>query len=646
MKKKYLLLVIILVFCDLHAQLPKNTATFNQPIVDSYVHDGFTYTIELVKSERNGYIKKLDADKNVIASGVFPNHNSNRELHSVIPREVMVSNEIVVTTAVTWSGIGFNGNLFLSNSLIVTSDNFEMPLIENRLTTLNSAIRSIFIQGDYVYFLCIAIDPTAKIGFSTDGHTITNEIVENPGNGEFARTWFCAYNWKNNSVDSFLSVASILQKGTTSSFSMVNLRRLNHKMTLLSNGYIAFGYVVGTGETAQDYLAVVDPNNLTTDANGDLQTVHTFGPYTNAGKLSITYCNNRYVVANYNDYSLTAYDNEFNVTARSYKYDFSFEGKPAELECLSDGDIKLFMGMGNSPLAETPHAWVMDTNLVMKYMRGGFGGEQPFPFNGTLESWVEYYKAHPVNDTEVLMVANYKGAGLPRFGDTSIPSCTETKGVMFTVEQTAPEQRLTFNNSLVEFKEVLMNKRLDPDDSNKLIDCGDCTEGYIVLDPSVNLKDDLTYVPEFLGAVNVPAGYEIFMLNMGTDTTKPVGYQRFLRVVVIPIGTVYSAQSSDGYLSAKLYFTKNQQVLNVDDNFDDPTFAVYPNPVINNLNIRSQKIIKNVQVYNMMGQMVKKSNSSSGDLYRIDLSHLRSGMYLAHIFAEDGSSITKKVFKE
>lgn len=67
-------------------------------------------------------------------------------------------------------------------------------------------------------------------------------------------------------------------------------------------------------------------------------------------------------------------------------------------------------------------------------------------------------------------------------------------------------------------------------------------------------------------------------------------------------------------------------------------FTVYPNPVSDRINIKTNEIVDKVEIYSLLGQLVlSKKNSKSIDTY-----NLKSGMYLMNIFS-NGKKATKKV---
>ena len=84
-----------------------------------------------------------------------------------------------------------------------------------------------------------------------------------------------------------------------------------------------------------------------------------------------------------------------------------------------------------------------------------------------------------------------------------------------------------------------------------------------------------------------------------------------------------------------------------DVNLDD-VIALYPNPVIDNLNIQTTKTLKNAQVkvFNQMGQIVYMNEFDSlKNKQNINLSSFPSGTYMIYIKSDEGV-ITKKIIKK
>ncbi|MDX9705726.1 MAG: S8/S53 family peptidase [Weeksellaceae bacterium] len=84
------------------------------------------------------------------------------------------------------------------------------------------------------------------------------------------------------------------------------------------------------------------------------------------------------------------------------------------------------------------------------------------------------------------------------------------------------------------------------------------------------------------------------------------------------------------------------------DEIDTPNaFVVYPNPVKDVVNIKSDKVLKNAQirVFNMMGQVIYSEKTQTLDAVKsIDLKHVPAGDYMIYIKSEEGI-VTKKIMK-
>lgn len=81
------------------------------------------------------------------------------------------------------------------------------------------------------------------------------------------------------------------------------------------------------------------------------------------------------------------------------------------------------------------------------------------------------------------------------------------------------------------------------------------------------------------------------------------------------------------------YMSFEYSSLGVEDNIDNITIKMYPNPVNSMLYLTSNVTIEKVEVYNILGMLVKTTkNTNQG----IDLSNLSSATYFMRIFTEKG----------
>lgn len=86
----------------------------------------------------------------------------------------------------------------------------------------------------------------------------------------------------------------------------------------------------------------------------------------------------------------------------------------------------------------------------------------------------------------------------------------------------------------------------------------------------------------------------------------------------------------------------SEGVLSTED-FNNNEFNVYPNPIVDNLNIQSTEAVNRVTVYDVLGKIVLSSTPGIASP-SIDMSNVTSGVYLVNITTEN-SSKTIKVLK-
>ncbi len=79
------------------------------------------------------------------------------------------------------------------------------------------------------------------------------------------------------------------------------------------------------------------------------------------------------------------------------------------------------------------------------------------------------------------------------------------------------------------------------------------------------------------------------------------------------------------------------------NNIDYSSLSVYPNPVSQDLNIKSQHVITHLEIYNLIGQKVLEKTIGVAEA-QLNVSHLSPGVYLVKIDSE-GSSETLKIIK-
>jgi len=166
--------------------------------------------------------------------------------------------------------------------------------------------------------------------------------------------------------------------------------------------------------------------------------------------------------------------------------------------------------------------------------------------------------------------------------------------------------------------------------------------------------DDLTVVSVALSAT-IPSTattivFEVLAADSGTNTGE----------TFFP-GINASGENDDSYLKSTacmidvpttataIGFADNQYVMNVVGNLLsveefslENSISIYPNPTADviNLEVSNAITIKSMELYNIVGKQVIKTNNASA----LDLSNIEAGVYMLRIFTDSGS-ITKKVIR-
>lgn len=81
------------------------------------------------------------------------------------------------------------------------------------------------------------------------------------------------------------------------------------------------------------------------------------------------------------------------------------------------------------------------------------------------------------------------------------------------------------------------------------------------------------------------------------------------------------------------------------ETFDSLTFKIFPNPTKNIVNIKSNTVISNIKLYNLLGQEMLAQDINNRQS-SVDLSNLSSGSYLMSIYVEGKKVSTKYVIKD
>lgn len=93
-------------------------------------------------------------------------------------------------------------------------------------------------------------------------------------------------------------------------------------------------------------------------------------------------------------------------------------------------------------------------------------------------------------------------------------------------------------------------------------------------------------------------------------------------------------------LGAYEYFS----TLNVNQ-IQSNNISIYPNPVTDELTVTNHSNLLKVDIYNTMGQLVKSTSYTSGEV-KINVVDLETGIYLVKLISEEGILSTRKIFKK
>ncbi len=273
---------------------------------------------------------------------------------------------------------------------------------------------------------------------------------------------------------------------------------------------------------------IVDPNDAEIGTTGKLKTVHEFVYDASIdGRATINYCNNQYIIGTRRSGRIRTYNDNFELTSENHPMEYSSLGSPVRFECLSDGSIQVVSGTDGIG-GETNQFIYLDDAMI----------EESF-LHYQSPDWKMAYQAHRVSDTEYLVVANYRLFAPANFAGITIPAADYYNGndyhtVTFQVSLNKPTGGFTINADPPEFLTVHRNNRLDPSDPTNLIPCSDCVEDWVTIAPGTVLPADRDHAQFLIDAINVPDGYKVWNANMGTDPTRPVGFQRYFYAGIVP----------------------------------------------------------------------------------------------------------------
>lgn len=141
----------------------------------------------------------------------------------------------------------------------------------------------------------------------------------------------------------------------------------------------------------------------------------------------------------------------------------------------------------------------------------------------------------------------------------------------------------------------------------------------------------------FVDLLNVNIGSKL-VLNYDTEGNQNQRVYCYGQGCVIPVPESFSEEDIETVL---------KEGIDKESTISDNDFTIFPNPTSSILNISLSDNLKTkdkIKIYNPNGQKVLEF-VIKGQSISTDLSELSSGLYLIHVYLENGSFITKKIFK-
>lgn len=83
-----------------------------------------------------------------------------------------------------------------------------------------------------------------------------------------------------------------------------------------------------------------------------------------------------------------------------------------------------------------------------------------------------------------------------------------------------------------------------------------------------------------------------------------------------------------------------RSVTGIEDAENDQTLSVYPNPVVDVLNIKSERSMQSVELYDLSGSMLMKQNNA-GNEQTIRMNEYPNGLYIVRIKTDNGTTVKK-----
>jgi hypothetical protein len=150
----------------------------------------------------------------------------------------------------------------------------------------------------------------------------------------------------------------------------------------------------------------------------------------------------------------------------------------------------------------------------------------------------------------------------------------------------------------------------------------------------------VTVVPNSSSMGMVAGGHKYAANTMARIYAEPIANYRFVRWSNGATNPVYTFTVTQD-TSFTAIFESTTDVTDIDD--ISSSITIHPNPVQDMLYITTEANIKQVEIYNLQGQLIRTENAS---LNEISTTNLSSGLYMLRITSEQGGVSVHKFIKQ
>lgn len=136
-------------------------------------------------------------------------------------------------------------------------------------------------------------------------------------------------------------------------------------------------------------------------------------------------------------------------------------------------------------------------------------------------------------------------------------------------------------------------------------------------------------------------GYYTYKPSVLNNSTWPFYLDQYL-LLNVAMGGIAGAIDSNFTESSMVidYVRVYQNTTASTEDLFSSKFSIFPNPVENLLKVKTDENIDRIEIYSLIGQLVLKKEKSN----EVDVSSLKSGVYLMTIFSQ-GKKVIKKMIK-